>query len=410
LSQYRHRDRAWSARLSNRRPPIRTSHLLGLAAAFAASAAAPLLADNHGATPPKEVSLAPDDLLAPYYAQLAKTVDLPEAGPSPALPADTVLTRFAFGSCNHQSASQHMWDQIARQNPQAFLMIGDNVYGDNAWDGDAALESLRVSYAEQAAHPEFAAFRARFPMMATWDDHDYGLNDKGASFPFRGWAETLFETFWNSSEEVRSRPGIYDSVTVGPEGQRVQFILLDTRYFRSDLKRMPWSTERAPLGIYLPDDSPEATILGEAQWEWLAAELAKPADMRVIVSSIQIITEAHNYESWENFPLERTKLLDMLAGREESGLVMITGDRHSGGIYRLEHGGETFWELTSSSLNLAFGDIEGNTAREPDPLRVTPFFGVENYGLVDFDWEDRQVILSLMSNESETYAQQAYTF
>ncbi|MEM8726381.1 MAG: alkaline phosphatase D family protein, partial [Pseudomonadota bacterium] len=328
-------------------------------------------------------------------------------GPNPSLAADAVLNRIAFGSCNHQSASQHMWSQIASQNPQAFLMIGDNVYGDNAWQGDAALESLRLAYADQAAHPEFAQFRARFPMMATWDDHDFGLNDKGASFPMRRWAEEMFEAFWNSSDEVRSRPGIYDSVTVGPEGQRVQFIMLDTRYFRSDLKRKPWQRERWSLGVYRPDDSPEATILGAEQWAWLEQQLAEPADMRVVASSIQILTEAHDFESWENFPLERTRLLDMLVKREESGLVLLTGDRHSGGIYTIEHGGESFWELTSSSLNLAWPREDANE-REPDEKRVSDFISEENYGLVDFDWRARKVTLTLLGNESQTHAQQSY--
>jgi alkaline phosphatase D len=157
-------------------------------------AAGPLMADDHAASndAPVAVSLAPDQLLAPYYAELRKQVVMPEAGPNPALNPATTLTRIAFGSCNHQSAPQHMWAQIAAQNPQLFLMIGDNVYGDNGWDADAGLESLRKSYALQASHPEFAGFRAQFPMMATWDDHDFGLNDAGGSFPMRRWGEELF--------------------------------------------------------------------------------------------------------------------------------------------------------------------------------------------------------------------------
>lgn len=384
---------------------MRPSHLLGLAASAAALAIAPLTAM---AQTPGEVPLGPDELLAPYYAKLAETVDLPKAVPAPVLPADTVLTRLAVGSCNHQDRSQHMWAQIAAQNPQMFFFIGDNNYGDNGWTGDAALTSLREAYAKQAATPELMDFRAMTPMMVTWDDHDYGMNDGGGTFAHRRWAETIFETFWGSSDVVRSRPGVFDSAIYGPEGQRTQIIVLDTRFFRSDLDRMPYSEERPPLGVYVPSDDPAKTMLGEAQWEWLEAELAKPADMRILISSIQVITEAHNFESWENFPRERTKLLDLLVGREDSGLVILTGDRHSGGIYKLEYGGETLWELTSTSLNLAFGDIEGNTAREPDPKRVTPFFGVENYGLVDFDWGKREVTLSLLGNESQTYAQQVY--
>jgi alkaline phosphatase D len=374
-------------------------------------AAAPLMADDHaahGAEAPVAVSLAPDQLLAPYYAELRKQVVMPEAGPTPVLAPQTTLTRIAFGSCNHQSASQHMWAQIASANPQLFLMIGDNVYGDNGWDADAGLESLRKAYALQASHPEFTGFRAKFPMMATWDDHDFGLNDAGASFPMRRWGEELFETFWGSSDAVRARPGIYDSTITGPEGKRVQVILLDTRFFRSDLKRMAWSKERPPLGGYLPDADPAKTVLGAEQWAWLEQELAKPADVRVLVSSTQVITDAHQYEGWTNFPTERAKLYDLLAGREASGLVILSGDRHSGGIYKTEHAGETLWELTSSSLNLAWGDIENSTAREPDPARVSPFFGIENYGLVDIDWKAKKLTMTLKGNDSGTLAEQSF--
>lgn len=393
--------------------------ILLAATAFAALglSAAPLLADSDapGEANPVSVSLAPDQLLAPYYAELRKRVVMPEAGPNPALAAQTTLTRIAFGSCNHQSAPQHMWGQIASQNPQLFLMIGDNVYGDNGWDADAGLESLRKSYALQASHPEFRDFRARFPMMAMWDDHDFGLNDAGASFPMRRWGEELFETFWGSSDAVRARPGVYDSTITGPEGRRVQVILLDTRFFRSDLKRMDWSRERPPLGSYLPDSDPAKTMLGAEQWAWLEQELARPADLRILVSSVQVITEAHNFEAWSNFPAERTRLLDLLAGREDSGLVILTGDRHAGGIYKADHktenGGETFWELTSSSLNLAFGnDNARSTAREPDPSRVSMFFSVENYGLVDIDWKAKRLTMTLKGNDSGTLAEQAFSW
>jgi alkaline phosphatase D len=385
--------------------------LILLAAALLASAA-PVLAHDEAAPrtgTPLAVSVTPDQLLAPYYESLRQQVDLPVAGPTPALSSAAPLTRIAFGSCNHQSASQHMWAQIAAQNPQLFLMIGDNVYGDNGWDGDAGLESLRASYALQASHPEFTGFRAKVPMMAVWDDHDFGLNDSGASFPFRRWSETLFETFWGSSDAVRARPGVYESTITGPEGKRVQVILLDTRFFRSDLKRAPWSKERPPLGGYLPEESLDATVLGEAQWAWLEQELAKPADVRIVVSSTQVITTAHQFEGWTNFPVERTRLFEALRRREASGLVLLSGDRHAAGVYKTEYKGETLWELTSSSLNLAFGDdIERSTAREPDPSRVSKFFPIENYGLVDIDWKAKTLTMTLKDNASGTLASQSF--
>jgi alkaline phosphatase D len=358
---------------------------------------------------PQAVEVTPDQLLSPYYEGLKAKVEMPVAGPNPALAPATTLTRIAVGSCNHQSAAQHMWAQIASANPQLFLMIGDNVYGDAGWDGDAGLASLRSAYALQASHPEFAGFRAKVPMMTTWDDHDFGFNDAGGSFPFRGWSETLFETFWGSSKAVKARPGIYESTITGPQGKRVQVIMLDTRFFRSDLKRGPWTKDRLPLGGYLPDDSAGKTVLGEAQWAWLAAELAKPADLRIVVSSTQVLTTAHQFEGWTNFPAERTRLLDLLGTREASGLVLLSGDRHSGGVYKVDHGGQTIWELTSSSLNLSFGDdIERTTAREPDAARVGKFFPIENYGLVDIDWQAKQVTVSLKGNTSATLVNQTF--
>jgi alkaline phosphatase D len=381
------------------------------ATACAAVIAAPLLGQpvERKDDVPTAVSLSPDQLLQPYHEVLRQQVEIPVAGPNPALLPSTTLTRIAFGSCNHQNAPQHMWAQIASANPQLFLMIGDNVYGDSGWDADAGLESLRKAYALQASHPEFAAFRAKFPMMATWDDHDFGLNDAGGSFPMRRWGETLFETFWSSSDAVRSRPGVYESSITGPEGKRVQVILLDTRFFRSNLKRAAWTKDRPQLGGYLPDDSVEKSVLGDAQWAWLQQELSKPADLRIVVSSTQVISTAHQFEGWTNFPAERTRLLDMLRSREASGLVILTGDRHTGGIYRTDHQGETMWELTSSSLNLAFSDdIERTSAREIDPARTSKLFPVENYGLIDIDWKAKLLTMTLKSNSSGTLAEQAY--
>lgn len=109
-------------------------HSLALAAVT--MLAAPLAADQG-------VELTPEDLLAPYYAKLSQEVELPVAPANVSLAHEHTLTRIAFGSCNHQLRSQHMWGQIAASKPDIFLFIGDNNYGDNGWDGDAALTTLR---------------------------------------------------------------------------------------------------------------------------------------------------------------------------------------------------------------------------------------------------------------------------
>ena len=369
---------------------------------FAATATAAIALATPAAA--QTVRMDPVDALAGYYEALEAQVELPVAPPTRVLEGTTALTRIAFGSCNQEHLSQAYWSVIGREKPQAFLFIGDNVYGDTGWTGDAALTSLRQSYAKQATHPEFRAFREAVPMLATWDDHDYGLNDAGGSFVLKGWAETIFETFWQSSPEVRSRPGVYESRMVGPEGRRTQIIMLDTRYFRSDMARMPYSRERAPLGVYPPNDDPATTVLGAEQWAWLQQELARPADLRMIVSSYQVLTEAHNFESWENFPHERARLLEMLGSRNGGGVVLLSGDRHAGGLYTEDVNGEAVWEITSSSLNFAFGNTADNTAREPDPRRVSDMIAEENYGLIDIDWRAKSFTLTLKGNSGEERA------
>ncbi|RZV33858.1 MAG: alkaline phosphatase family protein [Sphingomonadaceae bacterium] len=374
------------------------------AAALPLVLAAPLAAQD------TTVHAGPGDFLQGYYSQLRQQVALPTAPIGVPLPSTAAtLTRIAVGSCNHQSRSQHMWAQIAATNPDLFLFIGDNNYGDQNWSGDASLASLREAYAVMADTPELAAFRARVPMMVTWDDHDFGFNDGGAAFAFREWSEEIYETFWDASPEVKARPGVYESRMFGSDGRRTQIIMLDTRFFRSDLQRMEYQDERAPLGPYVQSDDPAKTMLGEAQWQWLEQELAKPADLRILVSSIQVLTDAHDYESWEALPLERQKLYSLLADREESGLVILSGDRHAGGVYSAMLPGtdETLLELTSSSLNYSFSSTASNTAREPDPLRLTDFISEENFGLVEIDWNARAVTLQLRGNQGEVRASEA---
>jgi len=338
------------------------------------------------------------EALRPFYATLE--IRLPKAVANPVLAADTVLTRIAFGSCVNENRDMKFWDVIAAQRPQAFLLIGDNVYGDTRPTNGADIPTLAASYRKLSSRVEFDRFRRSVPMMTAWDDHDYGANDAGGAFAFKEWAEKVYENYWSSSDEVKSRPGVYESRIVGPEGKRVQFIMLDGRFFRSDLATMPYRDPGPSLGWYIPNTDPNATILGKAQWDWLAQELAKPADLRFIISSTQVITDAHNFEGWTNFPKERERLYGLLAEKGVNNAIFLTGDRHSGGFYKTNAPGvaKPLWDFTSSSLNFAFGKGDGSE-REPDPRRTGGFWGIPNFGQIDIDWATKEVTMSLRKND-----------
>ena len=363
--------------------------------------AALLLSGCATTQPTTPASVAPpsaQEALRSYYATLG--AKLPTAPANPALAADTVITRFAFGSCVNENREMKFWDVIAAQKPQAFLLIGDNVYGDTRATSGADIPTLTASYKKLNARVEFDRFRLSVPMMTTWDDHDFGANDAGGSFAFKEYAEKVYETYWGSSDEVKSRPGVYESRIVGPEGKRVQFIILDGRFFRSDLASMPYRDPGPSLGWYIPNTDERATMLGSAQWRWLADELSKPAELRFIVSSTQVITDAHNFEGWTNFPKERARLYAMLAEKRVNNAIFLTGDRHSGGFYKASVPGVSrpVWDFTSSSLNFAFGKGDGSD-REPDPRRTGGFWGIPNFGQIDIDWVGKKVTMSLRKDD-----------
>lgn len=299
------------------------------------------------------------------------------------------LSRIAFGSCAEQRRPQPIWNAILTYQPDLFIFAGDNVYGDFA-TADAA--GLKQAYDGAKHIPGYTKLVATVPNLAIWDDHDYGLNDGGADFAHKAAAKEEFLKFWNSpADDVRrQREGIYDSRIVGPAGMRVQIILLDMRWFRSPLK--PTDQRGAPgKERYVPDTDPAKTMLGESQWAWLAAELRKPAEVRLIVSTIQVLADGHGWERWGNFPLERQKLFDTIRASGANGVVLLSGDRHFGALYReTPAGGYPLHEITSSGLNVVYWAVQ-----EPGPNRLGAVYATANFGTVEIDWWDRSIQLAL---------------
>ena len=177
--------------------------------------------------------------------------------------AEKPLTRVAFGSCLGQDLPQPIWKQVLAVKPELFVFLGDNVYADT--DDE---KRLRAAYAKLASQPGFQQLKKTAPILATWDDHDYGTNDSGGDFPAKAMSQQVFLDFFGVARDSprRRRDGVYHAETFGPPGKRVQIILLDTRYNRSPLAFQQDPNDPTDGGRYVANTDPSATLLGSAKW------------------------------------------------------------------------------------------------------------------------------------------------
>lgn len=304
----------------------------------------------------------------------------------PAFSQETI-TRIACGSCYKPKRDKGIWKVIGADKPQAFLFMGDNVYADTT---DPA--EMSQSYEELTTHPDYAVFSKLVPVLPIWDDHDYGLNDAGREYPMKELSAGLFFEAFNfpADHEARKTPGVYHSKMLGPKGKRVQVIMLDTRYFRSPLPKKKINRR----STYIPQTGPGTTMLGEAQWKWLEAQLKKPAELRLIVSSIQILATAHRFEKWGNMPKERARFFNLLSKTNPVPTVLFSGDRHLAEVCCLQKNKSKLpfdlYEMTASGMTHA------GAPDDPDPLRVKGTYTRKtNYGLIDIEWEGRKPLVTL---------------
>lgn len=292
------------------------------------------------------------------------------------------LEHIVFGSCldTHEHS---LLDRALSLPRDMFIFMGDNVYADKG-----GIPMMQEKYALLKNSRFFRGLKNK-PILATWDDHDFGLNDGGTDCPIKKEAQV---EFWNWLDEPadslrRKQEGVYHSQTFGPTGKRAQIILLDTRYFRSPLKKT--TKEKAMLGgTSVPTDDATTTMLGAAQWHWLEKVLLEPAELRIVVSSIQFAPEAHGGECWANFPHEQKRLLSLLKGHHA---LVLSGDRHW-----CEFSKNGVFDFTSSSMT----QKHPRGTPTPNRHRIVPkSYHLPNVGLLSLDWTAQTVSAKIFGED-----------
>jgi alkaline phosphatase D len=290
--------------------------------------------------------------------------------------APTIVSRIAFGSCAEQDKPQPILEAAIRDSPDLFIYLGDNIYGDTD-----DMSKLRREYAELGKRPEFQHLIKATHVIATWDDHDFGVNDGGRHYPKKEESKEIFLDFWREPADAprRMHAGIYDSRYYGDAAHRVQVILLDTRTFRDDL--LENNDEKRWKNDYRPNENPDSTFLGVAQWAWLAEELRKPAVFRFIASSNQFAHDYNGYESWTNVPMEQKRMVDLIAQTQAEGVIFMSGDVHWGELSLMQTPNTyPIYDMTSSGITETWHKVE------PNKFRVGNAEPANNYGLFTIAW------------------------
>jgi alkaline phosphatase D len=135
-----------------------------------------------------------------------------------------------------------------------------------------------------------------------------------------------------------------------------------------------------------------------------------PAQLRFIVSGVQVLAEGHGWECWGNLPRERDRLVELIARKRAQGVVFLSGDRHIGAYYKRPAttalgGSYPLYEMTSSGLTHAWAQ-----AKEAGPNRLGDLITTNHYGLIDVDWKQQRLNLQFKGEKGEALRAHAIDF
>lgn len=316
--------------------------------------------------------LSPGNLYTYYIASQNGNTPSYQLQAAPAASARKV--RIAFGSCFLEYTDGAIFEKVAMEKPDFFLMCGDNCYyPENIQDEN----NMMLVQLKHRNCDKLRPLLANHATLGIWDDHDFGPNDSDSSYPDKDDSLDAFRHIW--AQRSFGSPlgkGIYSAVRCGP----VEVFLLDGRYFRVEKNH----------------------ILGPDQLNWLKDRLTQStAAIKLIVSGSVVlpgfvkIMENGRWEGWRrDAPGELDSLLSYIETNDIHGVVFASGDLHLGYLLRQPgrpvgggRRGPDYWEVIASPLGnppwdktvtLGPGDVLY------DPSLIDEF-AVQNFGILDVD-------------------------
>jgi alkaline phosphatase D len=317
-----------------------------------------------------------------YYLEVdGRAMQDPIAFRTRASKGESSVFRLVFGGgAGYTPQFERMWNTIAAHQPDALLLLGDNVYIDHP----ERPATQQYCYHRRQSRPEWRQLSQKTPVYTIWDDHDFTYNDErgGAAVDSPYWKREVLRVFQNQWANPyygsgESQPGCYYDFAIGD----VDFFMLDTRYYREDPK------------------TDGASMLGPIQKQWLKDKLlASDATFKVICTSVPFSenTKPGSLDTWDGHAEEREEIRSFLTANEVEGVLFIAADRHRSDAWKTEREGDyPIYEFMSSRLTnihthkimeaslfgynekCSFGQLDFNTEL-PDPELTYRIFNIDN--------------------------------
>ncbi len=229
---------------------------------------------------------------------------------------------FVFSACFRDKWVPHnIFDYISTLSPTFVALLGDQIYAD--YDGDinigppnSVVPALRGKYARNFDE-HFQAMSSKIPIVAIWDDHDYGQDNSDSTYRYKEETKKVFKESLPIYPFQVEDEGIYYQFKIAD----VDIFVLDTRWYRSPMDE---------------DDNEDKTMLGEEQLEWLLNNLKlSTAPFKIIFSSVSMndyggdtSTGRDGFDSWMGYKFERNKILSFIQENQIYGVMVFSGDQH----------------------------------------------------------------------------------
>ncbi len=337
---------------------------------------------------------------------------------APALSARPQSLRMGVVSCQAYTDGYYTaYDHMAAEDLDVVFFLGDYIYENavNAVGGyrndtsfavpdifqvaPDTLDLYRLRYSLYKADPDLQAAHAAFPWIVTWDDHEVednyanDVSSKGTvpADDFLVQRANAYRAYW---EHQPLRP---QQEPQGPDaqlyrrfdfGDLVQVSVLDTRQYRSDQA----CGDGAKAGC-TDADSPDRTITGASQMEWLLDGLSSSRSRWNLIANQVMMAErrttladppAVSMDAWDGYAADRQKLFDGIVDRGVDGVFVITGDTHTNYASDLKQNFDDMSsktvgvEFVGTSISSAADGSDTNAALELD-LQANPHIKFDNF-------------------------------